>query len=245
MRPSPLIGRAVGNFQYGLDAPILFIPNIAYMKQEITGAGATTPASIGSVVGSWQNLGTIGGWATAATDAIRPALKQSGGFNYLEANVTTDNQITLSTAQSGAFEGVDFCMTFAALVSTKPVAIFGSGGTSSATNSIGANVSGNMRVYLNGTNINGGTTPATNTVYVQNCYAQGTTVELRTNGGLSTYSASSSTRFATATPMSIFSGDTAVNVSRFYALIIRTGTVSAAVRLADEQYIGSLCGVTI
>ena len=65
------------------DAAVFIDPsNLATMFQERTGASATTASGVGDPVGSMQNLGTLGDWFTADTDAGRPALQQDGNGNY-------------------------------------------------------------------------------------------------------------------------------------------------------------------
>jgi hypothetical protein len=58
--------------------------DLSSMKQDRTGASATTAAAVDSPVGSWFNKGTAGGWLTAPSDAARPILRQSGALFYLE-----------------------------------------------------------------------------------------------------------------------------------------------------------------
>jgi hypothetical protein len=61
------------------------------MKQERTGAAATTPVTVGSPVGTFRNLGSLGGYATATADARRPILRQNAtGRYYLETDGTDD-----------------------------------------------------------------------------------------------------------------------------------------------------------
>lgn len=59
------------------------------MKQEITGASATTPAAVDSPVGSIHNKGTAGGWYTAPATGNRPVLRSSAGKYWLEFDGTT------------------------------------------------------------------------------------------------------------------------------------------------------------
>ena len=83
-------------------APELFfqISDLATLKQERTGASATTPAGVGDPVGSIRNLGTLGGWATATADSRRMILRQTGGGKYyLEAD-GADDAYALSLANS-------------------------------------------------------------------------------------------------------------------------------------------------
>ena len=54
--------------------------DLSSMKQERTGAAATTAAVVGQPVGSWRNKGSLGGWAVIDADAKRPILQQTGGF---------------------------------------------------------------------------------------------------------------------------------------------------------------------
>ena len=76
-----------------------FDPNdLSSMKQEITGASATTAVTtVGDPVGSWLNKGSLGGWAVAPTTGARPTLAQTvGGHYYLSMSGTT----TLATQSS-------------------------------------------------------------------------------------------------------------------------------------------------
>ncbi len=54
--------------------------DLSTMKQERTGASATTAAAVGQPVGSWRNKGSLGGWAVIDSDAKRPILRQTNGF---------------------------------------------------------------------------------------------------------------------------------------------------------------------
>lgn len=54
--------------------------DLSSMKQERTGASATTAAAVGQPVGSWRNKGSLGGWAVTDADAKRPILQQRGAF---------------------------------------------------------------------------------------------------------------------------------------------------------------------
>lgn len=61
------------------------------MKQERTGAAATTPAAVGQPVGTIRNRGTVGGYAVASADDRRPILRQDGtGRHYLETDGVND-----------------------------------------------------------------------------------------------------------------------------------------------------------
>lgn len=73
-------------------APYWFdVQDLSSMKQEITGASATTAAAVGSPVGSRLNKGTAGGWATAPANGQRPILRQDGsGYYYLEYDGVND-----------------------------------------------------------------------------------------------------------------------------------------------------------
>lgn len=56
--------------------------DLSTMKQERTGAAATTAAVVGQPVGSWRNKGSLGGWAVIDADAKRPILQQSANGFY-------------------------------------------------------------------------------------------------------------------------------------------------------------------
>lgn len=76
---------------FGFAVPVWFDPaTLSTMKQERTGASATTPAAVDSPVGSHLNRGSLGGWATAPSDAARPILRSSGGLYWLEFDGTDD-----------------------------------------------------------------------------------------------------------------------------------------------------------
>jgi hypothetical protein len=73
--------------QLDIIPPIAIAPKIWFdpsdlstMKQERTGAAATTAAVVGQPVGSWRNKGSLGGWAVIDADAKRPILQQTGGY---------------------------------------------------------------------------------------------------------------------------------------------------------------------
>lgn len=73
----------------------LDVQDLSTMRQDRTGASATTPAAIGSPVGSWRNKGRLGGWLTAASDARRPTLRHDGTRYYLEFR--SSNALSLPT----------------------------------------------------------------------------------------------------------------------------------------------------
>lgn len=87
--------------------------DISTMKQERTGASATTAAAVDAVVGSWLNKGTLGGWATAPTDAARPILRSDGTLYWLE--FATDKQFDMASEWRALFQNVDRAMIAAAL----------------------------------------------------------------------------------------------------------------------------------
>lgn len=75
------------------DMPKVWIDpsDLSLMRQERTGASATTPVSVGDPVGSIKNRGTSGGWATATADDRRPILRQDAtGRYYLEFDGIND-----------------------------------------------------------------------------------------------------------------------------------------------------------
>jgi hypothetical protein len=73
-------------------SPMLFfdLSDAATLKQERTGGSATTPSAADEVIGSIQNKGSAGGWATAFTDSARAILRVSGGLSYAESDGIDD-----------------------------------------------------------------------------------------------------------------------------------------------------------
>ena len=68
-----------------LQAEIWIDPSdLRTMRQERTGAAATTPCAVGDPVGSMFNKGTLGTWFTAVRDTARPILRANGSLLYLE-----------------------------------------------------------------------------------------------------------------------------------------------------------------
>lgn len=83
---------AIGN---GADAHTVRVwldwSDLSTMKQERTGAAATTAVAVGDPVGSIRNKGTDGGWATARADNRRPILRQDAtGRYYIETDGSND-----------------------------------------------------------------------------------------------------------------------------------------------------------
>lgn len=117
---TPEGGEAPAFHPLDLSPELLFQIRPEYCFQERTGASATTPAGVGNPVGSIRNLGTLGGWAMAPTDATRMILRQSGGKYYLEAD--GDDSYALSLANSGgartSITGVSTSGNWAATVDT-------------------------------------------------------------------------------------------------------------------------------
>jgi len=70
---------------------MLDVSQLATMWQDRGGAAATTPAVVDSPVGTMKNLGTIGGYFLAPSDAARPTLRSAAGLYWLQFNGT--NQI--------------------------------------------------------------------------------------------------------------------------------------------------------
>jgi hypothetical protein len=64
--------------------------DLSTMKQERTGASATTAVAVGDPVGSMLNKGTLGGWFIAGADASRPAFRQPASLRYMEYDGTDD-----------------------------------------------------------------------------------------------------------------------------------------------------------
>lgn len=87
-------------------APVWFdASDLSTMRQEITGAGATTPAGVGDPVGSWRNKGTLGGWAVAPDNSARPVLQSSGGIYWLEFD-GTDDWLSCTAFAASLFQNV-------------------------------------------------------------------------------------------------------------------------------------------
>lgn len=64
--------------------------DLSTLKQERTGASATTPAVVDGVVGSVRNKGSAGGWFVAAADSRRPVLRSNGTLCWLEFDGADD-----------------------------------------------------------------------------------------------------------------------------------------------------------
>lgn len=84
------LAASIGSFLKA--APVAGVPveiwldpsDLSSMKQDLTGAAATTAAVVDSPVGSILNKGRLGGWITCADNASRPILRSSGGKYWLE-----------------------------------------------------------------------------------------------------------------------------------------------------------------
>jgi hypothetical protein len=84
-----------------LQAEIWIDPSdLRTMRQERTGASATTPCAVGDRVGSMFNKGTLGTWFTAASDSKRPILRANGSLLYLECVGADFQHFTTSLANS-------------------------------------------------------------------------------------------------------------------------------------------------
>jgi hypothetical protein len=70
------------------------------MRQERTGASATTPCAVGDPVGSMFNKGTLGTWFTAVRDAARPILRANGSLLYLECVGANSQHFTTALPMS-------------------------------------------------------------------------------------------------------------------------------------------------
>lgn len=78
-----------------IGADVWFDPSdLSTMRQDRGGASATIAAAVDAPVGSRLNKGTLGGWATAPSDAARPILRSAGGLYWL------------------GYDGVDDCFDF-------------------------------------------------------------------------------------------------------------------------------------
>jgi hypothetical protein len=76
--------------------------NLSSMRQEITGASATTAAVVDSPVGSVLNLGSLGGWFQAPATGARPILRNSGARYWLEFD-GTDDSLNLAGATTSRY----------------------------------------------------------------------------------------------------------------------------------------------
>lgn len=65
--------------------------DLVTMRQERTGASATTPTAVDEPVGSMLNKGSLGGWWTAPSDAGRPTLRSDGTLYWLEGDGSDDS----------------------------------------------------------------------------------------------------------------------------------------------------------
>jgi hypothetical protein len=112
-----------------ISAPVwLDVSDLDTMKQERTGASATTAAAVDAVVGSHLNKGTLGGWRTSFSDAARPILRTDGAGHYwLEYDGAGDN--FSATPLAGPFRNASLGMIAAAVrtddtASAKPYAVW-------------------------------------------------------------------------------------------------------------------------
>lgn len=90
--------------------------DLTTMKQERTGAAATTAASIDGPVGSWRNKGAKGGWATAPSNAARPILRKVGSFYRLDFDGVDDVLVLPTPAINLA--SIDLCIAVKTLGNT-------------------------------------------------------------------------------------------------------------------------------
>lgn len=88
-----------------ISAPLwLDVSDLSTMKQERTGASATTPSVVDGGVGSLFNKGTFGFWSVAASDAARPVLRTGGSIEFDGSNdlLTLALQASAVTLPDGA-----------------------------------------------------------------------------------------------------------------------------------------------
>jgi len=133
-------------------APIWLDPSdLASMKQERTGASATTAVAVGNPVGSMRNKGTLGGWLTAPIGFDRPILRQASGVYYLEA-LTSTFQLDFTSGMSALFTGNDFVLTYGAYFQGSGSILGGAGSTTNQNLHTGVGSAGsiNFNYFNNG-----------------------------------------------------------------------------------------------
>jgi hypothetical protein len=94
-----------GGFSMAASSIWLDPSDLSTLRQEITGASATTAVAVGDPVGSMLNRGVIGEWLTAPSTGARPILRMDGsGRFYLEFDGVNDT-LVFTSAQMAAIVG--------------------------------------------------------------------------------------------------------------------------------------------
>lgn len=204
--------------------------NLGSMRQEITGASATTPAVVDSPVGSVRNLGSLGGWFQSPSTSARPILRNSGARFWLEFD-GSDDSINLAAATTCRYiaAGGQYVTGHVALGN---MVCFGQNTAGSALR-INAALTGYNQTdsgdhnFGGSTTINGATTlsVAINTDHVVESLSDGTDRSMGTIGGAVTL-----TRFWTG---------------RVYPCGWNSTIPSASDRLLLRQYLGTATGVSV
>jgi hypothetical protein len=106
-----IFGTGLGDLpENAFTVPVWLDPSdLDSLRQERTGAAATTPVAVGDPIGSIRNKGTKGGWATATANSRRPILRQTNGFYWFETDGADDflllDGLLLNLAQVNVFIG--------------------------------------------------------------------------------------------------------------------------------------------
>lgn len=109
--------------------PVTFLDmqDLSTMRQEITGASATTPAAVDSPVGSWRSKGGSGeNWFVAPSLAKRPILRRFGGIYALQWDGVDDCMICADAFPTGRYVagamqsiGATFAGGFSGILTTR------------------------------------------------------------------------------------------------------------------------------
>lgn len=234
-------GQSIGNPEIWFDPS-----DLTTMRQEITGAAATTPVAVGDPIGSILNKGTIGGWATASASVTRPILGQSAfGKNYIrKISGGVTRNLLFSPAMTSALDNARFVMVYGGFCQITGTILGGSGSSPGQNLHVGLAGGGGVRLATFGDSVDGPTNESGNVRVITAAFTA-TGRYIRQNGAqvassASTVTATNTNIFLLQGPLSDGGGE-----SRIYGLVIQLGaTITDAVRNAHEQYQALGAGVT-
>lgn len=213
--------------------------DISSMKQEITGASATTAAAVDSVVGSIKNKGQVGGWLVCPDDASRPTLRSDGTYYWLEFT------------GSHKFSGLNRAGTDAAMSSVIGARRVSGNFTGFQANNAGPR-SPDFQIFSNVIYVGGRTTLYNSAAYtetgtgrVYSSKAGLSVPSLRIDGVARSLSAGGARPFGSVADYLVSPDGGGNGSSRLYQYMTAYRDISAANLSALETFVGSKMGITI
>lgn len=215
--------------------------DLSIMRQEITGASASTPVVSGDPVGSILNKGAVGGWLTAPSTGARPILRTDGGGRYYLEFDGSNDSLEFTATQTDVIEaqpfGVFAAWSFTA-GGTQDYILGATGGLA-----VGWADAATLAFAYSSNDILFSLTRDTGP-HVHTAIQSAVGRTLRQDGSTASTSDANTTYLTPQTGLAIGVRNGAFTEAHFYGLMIEGGTISNSLRDLIEQRLAAAIGIT-